>query len=305
MPVAERHRREHRFGGDWTTKKLNALAGYLRAYMIALKGKPFERIYIDAFAGTGYRTPKRDILLDPLSDESLFPEFTDQEGFELLDGSARIALTTNPPFDRYIFIERSPERCARLNELREEFSHLRERIEIRQGEANEEIRNLCRWDWRARRAVLFLDPYGMEVEWTTIVRVALTRAIDLWVLFPLGVGVNRLLVRSGEIPESWRRRLDLIFGTTEWFDAFYRVQSTPTLFEPDAVSLVKASMEEIGRFYNTRLAKVFAAVAENPGVLRNSRNNPLYLLCFAVANPSPKAIEPALRIANHLLRDLR
>ena len=44
-----------------------------------------------------------------------------------------------------------------------------------------------------RRAVLFLDPYGMEVEWDTMVAIAKTQAIDLWILFPLGIAVNRLL----------------------------------------------------------------------------------------------------------------
>ena len=43
------------FGGDWTERKLNILAGYLKAYNIALKNQPFIRVYIDAFAGTGYR----------------------------------------------------------------------------------------------------------------------------------------------------------------------------------------------------------------------------------------------------------
>jgi len=45
---------------------------------------------------------------------------------------------------------------------------------------------------------------------------------------------------------------------------------------------------------------VFAAVAEEPKVLRNSTNCPLYLLCFAVGNKQGAPI--ALRIANHLLK---
>ena len=61
--------------------------------------------------------------------------------------------------------------------------------------------------------MLFLDPYGMQVEWRTIEAIAKTEAIDLWLLFPLAIGVNRLLTKSGEIPESWRRRLNLLLGT--------------------------------------------------------------------------------------------
>jgi hypothetical protein len=44
-------------------------------------------------------------------------------------------------------------------------------------------------------------------------------------------------------------------------------------------------------------------VADEPGVLRNSKNNPLYLVCFAVGNDRGKDI--ALRIAKHLLKELQ
>ena len=43
------------FGGDWTEQKLGALDDYLRAYVKALSKTSFDRVYIDAFAGTGYR----------------------------------------------------------------------------------------------------------------------------------------------------------------------------------------------------------------------------------------------------------
>lgn len=216
-----------------------------------------------------------------------------------MDGSARLALKTEPRFDRYIFIERNKERCAQLEALKDEFPDLAPGISVSQGEANEELQRLCAKDWSSHRAVLFLDPYGMQVEWTTIEAIAATRAIDLWVLFPLGIGVNRLLTRSGEIPDTWRRRLDLLLGTTDWYDAFYRVESAATLFGNSEERVVKASTAAIGKYFNARLKTVFADVAPKPKVLRNSTNCPLYLLCFAVGSSSGAPI--ALRIANHLL----
>lgn len=47
----KRRNKEHRFGGDWTTRKLDVLAGYLRSYTTALKKTPFQKLYVDAFAG--------------------------------------------------------------------------------------------------------------------------------------------------------------------------------------------------------------------------------------------------------------
>ena len=228
------------------------------------------------------------------------PDLAEAEPQALLDGSARLALKTAPRFDRYVFIERSPERCAQLELLKQEFPDLAKDIQIRRGDANSEIRELCSKDWSSHRAVLFLDPYGMQVDWTTVEAIARTKAIDLWLLFPLGIGVNRLLTKSGDIPDSWRRRLNLLLGTEEWYEEFYRSESTPMLFGGAAERVVKASTETIGRYFNNRLKSIFAAVADEPKVLRNSANSPLYLLCFAAGNPRGAPI--ALRIANHLLK---
>lgn len=294
----------HRFGGDWTTAKLDVLAKYLASYTTALKEKPsknrpFRKGYIDAFAGTGYRDARRDDESGKPSQGLLLPDLAEQEPQALLDGSARLALKTEPRFDRYVFIERRVERCAQLEALKAEFPHLASDIQIRHGDANTEIQELCKKDWSSHRAVLFLDPYGMQVEWRTIESIAGTKAIDLWLLFPLGIGVNRLLKRSGDIPESWRRRLNTLLGTEDWYEDFYRVESMPTLFGGAEDRVVKATTDTIGRYFNERMKSIFAAVAEHPKVLRNSANSPLYLLCFAAGNQNGAAI--ALRIANHLL----
>jgi three-Cys-motif partner protein len=286
----------HRFGGDWTSAKLGIVGEYLKGYTTALKKAPFRTAYIDAFAGTGYRSLREE----GDGTELRFPDLAADAPQSLLDGSARIALKTVPRFDRYIFVERSPARCRELEELKREFPSLADDIEVRQGDANKEIQALCAKDWSAHRAVLFLDPYGTQVEWATIQAIAATKAIDLWILFPLGIGVNRLLTRSGEIPPTWRRRLDLLLGTADWYDSFYKVEHAPTLFDSEEKRVVKATMETIGRYFNDRLASIFARVASEPRVLLNSANCPLYLLCFAVGNASGAPI--ALRIANHLLK---
>jgi three-Cys-motif partner protein len=118
----------------------------------------------------------------------------------------------------------------------------------------------------------------------------------------LGIGVNRLLTKSGYIPASWRARLALLLGTSDWYDEFYKVEKTPTLFGAEHEHVVKTTMETIDQYFNNRLKEVFAGGVVEPGVLRNSANNPLYLLCFTVGNERGKSI--ALRIANHLLKEM-
>jgi three-Cys-motif partner protein len=117
-----------------------------------------------------------------------------------------------------------------LEALKRDYPSLAGKIDIKNGDANIEIKRLCAGDWSDSRSVMFLDPYGMQVEWSTIEAIAGTCAIDLWLLFPLGMAVNRVLTRSGDIPESWRKRLDLLLGDQTWFDDFYHVEPVQDLF---------------------------------------------------------------------------
>lgn len=72
----------------------------------------------------------------------------------------------------------------------------------------------------------------------------------------------------------------------------------------DEERVVKATNETIARYFNNRLKTIFPenGVAE-PGVLRNSSNNPLYLLCFAAGNDRGAPI--AVNIVNHILKEVR
>jgi three-Cys-motif partner protein len=290
---------QHQFGGSWTGEKLERVRQYLSAYTTIFtrnrRAATLRTIYVDAFAGTGYRTSSREWEVGSLS---LF-EDEDAESFQ--KGSAHIALENEPPFNQYLFIEQVAERVAELKELREHFPRRAERITIIQEEANCFLRQWCaETDWMTHRAVVFLDPYGMEVEWPTIEAIAKTKAIDLWLLFPLGQAVNRLLTRNHPPPEGWANRLTKFFGTGEWKTAFYRSPRQGTLFGPDNGLEKAADFDSIGDFFVQRLETIFAKVAKKPLPLRNSKNVPIYLLCFAVANP--RGAPTAVKIAADVLK---
>jgi len=223
----------HRFGGGWTEDKLGRLREYLTAYRKIFVGNVraqyFITWYVDAFAGTGSRYSREPTD----AEETLFDEvYQDVETNGYRDGSARIALGLDSPFDHYLFVEKSK---TRVNELKanitDDFPRLLERCRFEVGDANELLKGWCaRRDWKKERAVVFLDPYGMQVEWQTVETLAKTRAIDLWYLFPLGLGVARLLRRDGRIDESWQERLDLLLGTVDWRSRFYQMQVKRDLF---------------------------------------------------------------------------
>jgi three-Cys-motif partner protein len=290
----------HEFGGSWTEDKLSRLQKYLQAYMTIFsrneRARKLNPIYVDAFAGTGYRNTPRESL------ESLyfFPELTESENQEFLKGSACIALEVQPPFNQYLFIESNPVRVQELANLRNDFPRLANRIGIINQDANTYLIEWCQRMQFLDRAVIFLDPYGMQVEWSLLEAIAKTKKIDLWLLFPLGVAVMRLLTKSAPPSQAWSDSLTRLFGTDEWRDVFYHQIKQQTLFGTEEHVSRDADFEKISQFVVNRLKTIFPAVAEKPLPLRNSKNNPLYLLCFAAGNPTGSAT--ALKIANYLLK---
>ncbi|MDM8536941.1 three-Cys-motif partner protein TcmP [Desulfobacterales bacterium HSG17] len=288
----------HQFGGQWTEEKLNRIKKYLSAYMTIFKNNPraskLNTFYVDAFAGTGYRNPEK-VSIDSL------PLFDDNDAINLQKGSAQIALESVPPFNEYIFVEQSPEYAEELEKLRLSFYQYYDKITIVQEDANSYIQSWCKnKDWRFNRAVVFLDPYGMAVDWKTIEIIAQTQAIDLWLLFPLGQAVNRLLTKNSPPKGAWADRLTKFFGTNDWEEAFYRKKKQMSLFDTTDQPLVKeANFDSIGNFFIKRLKTVFAKVADTPLPLCNSRNVPIFLLCFAASNP--KGAPTAVKIAQHIL----
>lgn len=277
-----------KFGGSWTERKLEVVRRYLDRYATALKKQPFRRLYIDAFAGTGARSERRHAM-QPLLD---LPEL---EG--VTKGSAKLALEVEPPFDEYILIEKAAHRATELKQLKE--SHPERLVTIINKDANDAIDEICRdTDWRKTRGVVFLDPFGMQVSWATLVALAKTKACDVWLLVPTGMGLRRLLTRDGNIPQEWQDTLDRFLGTGDWRSEFYRTEeSTDLLGDPVKTRVRDVPLDKLEQFVLDRLGTIFPVVMERGVSLTNSKGHAMYLLCFASANPSPKVKELALKLA--------
>lgn len=290
------------FGGDWTERKLDALAQYLRAYAKALSKSKFNRVYIDAFAGTGYREQRVSTVEKPPSIfEDDLKDLIAPEPQRFLDGSPKIALRVEPAFHRFIFVEYDNAKVRELEKLKTEFPAHASSIDVRAGDANATIRNLCKtWDKQGTRGVLFLDPFGMQAEWSTIEAIAATECIDTWILFPFAA--NRLMTRSPyDIPTGWRNRLDMLFGTKDWKGRFYKERTRVDIFNGDMTVIEKKlTLQGLGAYYGERLRTIFPVVAPNPRVLHSDGNRPLFQLFFAAANKG-RGGEIALKIAEHIL----
>ncbi len=280
--------------GPWAKEKLEALRQYLGFYTTVLKKQGHwlrGTIFVDAFAGPGLsRVRTKEKATEPPGLFGPDPE-SDAAEIEFLKGSPRIALEIANPFTSYIFIERDPKRIADLNALKVEYASARD-ITVVKSDANAALQS---WlasgiDWKHHRAVVFLDPFGMQVPWQTIEALAKTNAIEVIINFPLGMAVQRLLMKSGDIPQGWQMSLDSFFGSNHWRALVY--ESKPDLFGP-SVSKVSESGMKLLEWYRGRLRNAFGHVS-TARLIKNTRGNPLYYLIWA--GPHKKGLEGAEHI---------
>ena len=280
-----------KFGGDWTAKKLNIFTSYLDAYLIALQNQKFKKIYIDAFAGTG--------------------EIETSDGEAYLAGSAKRALSAEKRFDYYYFIESDESKASELEHMIDtEFPHLKRFTTVYRGDANEKLGKIINdIDWRFNRGLLFLDPYATQVDWATLERVAGTKSIDVWYLFPFSA-LNRMLPKNGKYG-SWENTIDRLLGDNGWRTEFYKKDPQVSLFDlglidggEDEDRVIKdASLEHIKEYLISRLETTFPCVSNNPRIFKNSKESTMFLFCFAISNESVAAQRLALRIAEHILKN--
>jgi three-Cys-motif partner protein len=265
---------------DWTSHRVTDLKRYLCAFTDAASQRAHSTAFIDAFAGADY-------CVENTGDSRRLPGFpvlAEAEPKALLKCSSRAALTATPAFDGYVFIERSLRRCRLLEALAHEFAD--RNLQIRRTDVNRELRRISHLDWSTRRAVLFVDAYAANLEWDTVAEISRTKAIDMWLLFPVGFTANPV-GKGSALPPRWRDCLTHLLQTDEWSNTFEGSE------RPDAWLTMLS--HHLTRRLNSTFAKVSRA-----GVMRSASGAPLYLLCFASAARGLDGTT-ALDLAEHLL----
>lgn len=287
------------FGGPWTDRKLRALEKYLQAYLTIFTKHPgakkFTRHYVDAFAGSGLRAVGG---VEKLSFET--GETIDViEALSYMDGSVRKVLSMDRDFHKYWFVEKDAAHAQKLKKMiHNDFPMRSSQSTVISGDANDWLPGWCDELGIMDRAVVFLDPYGMEVKWTTIEKLAITQKVDLWMLFPSS-GVTRMLPRKGPPNEAWRIRLTELFGDESWLSEFYSEETTRDLLDEYTTYSREVTTESVSSYLVRRLGRIFTRVVESPLILQNSRNSTLFMLVFAVGNP--KGAGSAVSIANDII----
>jgi three-Cys-motif partner protein len=270
------------FAGPHTANKLDKLEAYLKAYLTVLKKQDFHTIYFDAFAGTG----KAPIAL---RSGPVLP--LDDDAATFIIGSARRALNLDLSFSEYIFVEKGREKAQELEALKDAYPAKADSITVENTDANSALRRFCATrNWKKCRAAVFLDPFGNQVEWSTIEAIAATMAIDLWYLFPAGLGVHRQIGRDARVDADKAASLSRLYGTDEWKTVLISEEETPDLFGDGTKRSVKTSSPSLAtEFMITRMRSVFKGGVLNEWLMLGRRNHHSYSLIFAWANPSDRA----------------
>lgn len=212
---------------------------------------------------------------------------------EYVNGSPRIALEIPDPFSRYVFIETADDRIAKLQGMRDEFGSSRA-IEIVKREANAALLDLISTKtFHAKsRSFVFLDPFAMQLPWSTIDALARTKTVEVIINFPLGMAIQRLLTRSAEWAPGWEETLDVYFGSTAWREQAYEV--TKDLFGEKMKKRPDAG-KRLTDWYRRRLEDAFGFVS-TARLVRNTRGAHLYYLIWAGPHKA------GLRGADYILR---
>lgn len=292
------------FGDEHTKKKLETVEKYLSAYATALKYSPFKLLYVDACAGSGSSVPKATLEpsnFNQVSLDGLSPPVADTDA--IIVGSAIRALGVNPPFHKYLLNDSKQSNVDALrSSVRDDFPHLADRVELTRLDANEMLRNLCAsQNWNETRAVVFLDPFGLQINYETLELLGQTKAVDVWYLVPV-FAMYRQVSGDGQIHPDGGPRVDAALGTTVWRDiAVIEEESTDLFSQPqfrstravDIAWFEKVAKERIGDAFGGRVLDDTLPLGRN-GVQEFS-------LMFAWANPSEKA-KLAAKLAKAVLK---
>lgn len=282
------------WGGPWTTKKLNAFEKYVKAYLKIIKNQPqWKSIYFDGFAGSGQRRSKSD---NPLfAGLNLLEEETN-----LYKGAAERLVNMGTPyvFNFYYFIEKSVESKEKLKSKLEALpASKNKKLEFREGDCNQEIMKLSKaLKTNQFAALVFLDPFGMQIDWESISSLHGTRS-DIWILIPTAVIVNRLLDKDGKLKNL--KNLESFFGLSEAEirNIFYPKTELTDIFG-NPVSLTQKVLDPINKIaqvYCTNLEKLWKYVSK-PLMLENRSGAPLFHFVFASNN------EKAHKIAESIIK---
>lgn len=257
--------------GKWSEVKLEIVEKYGAAYTRAFSttGQNLKKYYVDSFSGAGVHISKTSGAT--------------------IDGSPVRALRVAPPFDHLFFIDMDKDKTTHLQKL----CKGRRDVTIHTGDASSHLVNSVlpkiRYE-NYNRALCLFDPYGLHLEWEAMRMAGQSRAIDMFLNFPvMDINRNAIWRNPEKAPPDGVERLTKFWGDDSWKNVAYVDHPQGNLF--GAPDQVKQPNDAIVSAFQKRLQKVAGfAYVPAPLPMRNSRNAVVYYLFFASQKPVAKKI---------------
>ncbi len=271
----------NQFGGNWTEEKMEIVVSYAKAYLTIMEKQTWAKtMYFDGFAGSG--------IIETEESEDV----KKGTALQILD------IVEPSPFDLYYFVELDEIHKAELDERIQE-NYFGRNAHVVNADCNEKLMRMSEFLKANKnfRALVFIDPYGMTVNWSSIEALK-GLGVDLWILVPTGIGISRLLKNDGNISEAWLSKLEKFLGISqeEIKAHFYKTKEQNTLFGIETVvEKEKNTVNKAGDLYKQRLNTIFKFVSES-FVMKNSTNSIMYHFMMATNNTT------ALKIANEVIK---
>lgn len=275
------------FGGNWTYQKIKIIEDYAKAYLEIMKDRPYWKLlYFDGFAGSG------EIRIDGNLDT------------KIIEGAAKkiVSLTEPKMFDICYFVELDKEKARRLEESVHQVR--KSGVYIVKDDCNRKLVDMANFlkseKGKNHKALVFIDPCGMEVNWSSIEYLK-GLPIDMWLLIPTGIGVNRLLRKDNEISDAWWQKLEAFYGISREIlnTEFYKTMTQLTLFgEQEYTFKDPNALNKIEKIYTKRLEEVFNFVSD-AYVLKN-RTKSIMFHFVLVSNT-----KVAVNIANDIIKNIK
>ena len=253
--------------GYWTEIKLHILQEYADAYAKILQKQSLIRhvAYIDAFAGAGAHISKTSA--------------------EQIHGSPELALSIQPPFSHYHFIEMDEDRAKRLRQ-----QYRQPNVTVYQGDCNQvllrDVFPQCRYE-DYRRALCLLDPYKLNPNWEVVETAGKMRSVEIFLNFMImDANMNVLRNNPDSVLADQAVRMTAFWGDDSWRKMAYETEAG--LFGPMEE---KVPNEAVVSAYHQRLLKVAGfKYVPAPIPMRNSLGATIYYLFFASHNQTGSKI---------------
>ena len=277
----------NQFGGDWTENKIEILTEYAKAYLVIMNSFAdkfnWKLLYFDGFAGSG------------------FIKKGSEEDQKLIVGASKRILEINNPrsFDMYYFVEKEEDKATLLKENTKNIFP-EKIIHIVNTDCNEKILKMSSFLKTSKgsnyKTLAYIDPCGMQLSWDSLVALQ-ELSVDVWILIPTGMGVNRLLKRDGNISEAWINKLEIFLGMekADILKYFYKETKILTLFGEETKVTKEEAIEKSAKLYSERLKQLFKYVSK-PYVLKNTSNSTMFHFLMVSNNKS------AVNVANDIVK---